>query len=388
MIVMSQNRSGYFTQQLEGFKAFIPKPLPPDPPIAMDSELISVLSEADRSLGRLDGITETLPNPDLFVAMYVKKEAVLSSQIEGTQASLIDVLEVEDEHEEKKEKNVAEVVNYVRALNFGLERLRELPLCLRLLNEIHNILMEGVRGSEKNPGEFRRSQNWLGPAGSTITTATFVPPPVHEMKAAMGDLEKFFHEIDELPPLIKIGLIHAQFETIHPYLDGNGRMGRLLITFWLCQQKILNRPLLYLSYYFKVNRSEYYDRLTNIRTKGDWEGWTKFFLKGIAQVSNESTKTAKDLIKMKDEHSQVISSGIRNPSNGLKVLESLFEHPIVTINKVAGILGVSYPTASSLVSELCDLKILRHDPTKHRNKKFYYGRYIDLLQAGTELLDN
>jgi len=384
---LNQNRAGFFVSQSGGFKAFIPKSLPPDPLLIMDNEIIKLMSEADRCLGRLDGITEILPNPDLFVAMYVKKEAVLSSQIEGTQASLIDVLEVEEGSVVNNEKNVAEVVNYVRALNYGLERLKELPLCLRLLKEIHNILMEDVRGSEKNPGEFRRSQNWIGPAGSTIITATFVPPTVHEMIIAMGELEKFIHDNNDLPPLIKIGLIHAQFETIHPFLDGNGRMGRLLITFWLCQQKILSKPLLYLSYYFKVNRTEYYDRLMNIRLKGDWEGWTKFFLKGISQISKESTNTAKEIIKMKDKHSQIISISIRNPSNGLKVLERLFEHPIVTVNMVADILNVTYPTASSLISELCALKLLRHDPTKQRNKRYYYSNYIDLLQAGTELLE-
>ena len=213
--------------------------------------------------------------------MYVKKEAVLSSQIEGSQASLIDILDDEDVKEKGKEKSVEEVVNYIAAMNYGLERLEKLPICLRLLMEIYEILLANVRGGEKNPGEFRRSQNWIGSTGCTLTTATFVPPTPEEKIQAMNHLELFIHELDDIPPLIKIGLIHAQFETIHPFLDGNGRMGRLLITFWLCQQQILSKPLLYLSYYFKRNRSEYYDRLMDIRLKGNWENWLIFFLKGI-----------------------------------------------------------------------------------------------------------
>lgn len=218
---MIANRSGVFIKQLEGYKAFIPKTLPPDPPLNIDAEMLSLLSTADRNLGRLDGITHILPNPDLFVAMYVKKEAVLSSQIEGTQASLIDILDTE-EIDEQKEKSVEEVVNYIQAMNHGLQRLGELPLSLRLIKEIHGILLDGVRGGEKSPGDFRQSQNWIGLAGCTLTTATFVPPPLHEMQTAMGELEHFFYQDEDLPPLIKIGLIHAQFETIHPFLDGNG----------------------------------------------------------------------------------------------------------------------------------------------------------------------
>jgi len=381
----NQNRSGKFVRQQSDYTAFIPNTLPPEPPIQIDSEMIYLLSSADRRLGRLDGITQILPNPDLFVAMYVKKEAVLSSQIEGTQASLIDILEKDEENHDRIEKNVEEVVNYVNAMNYGIKRLQELPLCLRLIREIHSVLLENVRGGERNPGEFRRSQNWIGPAGCTLSTATFVPPPVLEMQESMNNLEMFIYNDEYIPPLIKIGLLHAQFETIHPFLDGNGRMGRLLITFWLCQQKILTKPLLYLSYYFKKNRVEYYDRLMDVRLKGDWEGWMKFFLKGIADVSDEAIYTAKQILTMKDQHAVKINQQLKNPSNGLKLLERLFENPMVTINKVAEMLGVSYPTASSLVNDFCDIGLLRSTSQLHRNKRFSYFEYVNILQAGTEL---
>ena len=379
------NRAGTFIKQQEDYTAFIPKPLPPEPQLNIDSEMLTLLSAADRKLGRLDGITQILPNPDLFVAMYVKKEAVLSSQIEGTQASLIDILNEEEPIDKGREKNVEEVVNYIRAMNYGLERLNELPLCLRLIREIHEILMKDVRGGERNPGEFRRSQNWIDPGRCTLSTATFVPPPVHEMQKAMNDLELFLYNEDNMPVLLKIGLIHAQFETIHPFLDGNGRIGRLLIAFWLCQQNILSKPLLYLSYYFKRNRVEYYDRLTDVRLKSDWENWLKFFLRGIATVSDEAIDTAKKILSIKEEHSKLINQVFRNTSNGLKLLEKLFEHPIVTINKVAELLDVSYPTANVLVKEFCETGILKQNELNQRNKRFTYAQYIEILQVGTEL---
>lgn len=382
----SQNRSGKFIRQQSDYTAFIPNPLPPEPPVQIDSEMLYLLSAADRRLGRLDGITQILPNPDLFVAMYVKKEAVLSSQIEGTQASLLDILEEDDENHTYKEKSVEEVVNYVSAMNYGIKRLQELPLCLRLIKEIHSVLLKNVRGGERNPGEFRKSQNWIGPGGCTLSTATFVPPPVLEMQEAMSNLEIFLNnDADTIPPLIKIGLLHAQFETIHPFLDGNGRVGRLLITFWLCQQEILTKPLLYLSYYFKQNRLEYYDRLMEVRLRGDWEGWIKFFLKGIADVSDEAINTAKRILVLKDHHTSLISQQTKNPSNGLKLLEILFEHPLITIGKVAEMLEVSYPTANTLVNDFCNIGLLKSNSQTQRNKKFSYFEYVNILQAGTEL---
>ncbi|MHC1720849.1 MAG: Fic family protein [Clostridiaceae bacterium] len=380
-----KNRAGTFIQQEKGYVAFIPKKLPPNPNINYDFEIISLLSAADRRLGRLDGITQTLPNPDLFVAMYVKKEAVLSSQIEGTQASLIDVLNEDESENGIREKNIEEVVNYIDAMNYGLKRLKELPLSLRLIREIHAILLKNGRGSERNPGEFRRTQNWIGPGGCTLTNAIFVPPPVHDMTTAMNELENFIYEDNDMPPLVKIALIHAQFETIHPFLDGNGRMGRLLITFWLCHQNILTTPLLYLSYYFKMNRIEYYDRLMNVRKKGDWEGWIKFFLNGVAFVSDESINMAKEILKMKEEHIRIISEKAKNAANGLKLLDYLFEYPIISINKVKMLLEVAYPTANSLVAEFCELGILEQVGENIRNRKYIYNRYVTLLNAGTEI---
>jgi len=264
-------RSGRYIQQIEGYSAFIPAPLPPEPPIQMDEALNRLLSDADRALGRLDGATSILPNPDLFVAMYVRQEAVLSSQIEGTQSTLEDVLQYEiDVKGQERFKDVREVVNYVNAMNYGLKRLQDFPLCLRLLREIHAELLKDVRGSDRTPGEFRTSQNWIGSQGCNLSTAAFVPPTVAEMHKSLDNLEKFLHDTNSLPVLIHCGLAHAQFETIHPFLDGNGRIGRLLITFLLCQQGILQKPLLYLSHYFKFHKIEYYDRLMAIRTHGDW----------------------------------------------------------------------------------------------------------------------
>ena len=380
------NRAGVFIKQQSGYRAFIPHPLPPAPPINIDMEIMTLLSKADRCLGRLDGVTEILPDPDMFVAMYVKKEALLSSQIEGTQASLIDVLDIPEPSNVDKIKNVEEVVNYIQAMNYGLERLKELPLSLRLFREIHEILLQGVRGSERSPGEFRRTQNWIGPAGCNLATATFVPPPPHEMFQALGELERYFYSDEQIPPLVKIGLIHAQFETVHPFLDGNGRMGRLLITFWLCQQEILNKPLLYLSYFFKINRIEYYERLMNVRLKGDWEGWIKFFLRGIAEVSVEASETAKKILALKESHSLLINKGgLRNTANGLRLLDKLFEQPIVTARMTEQYLDVSYPTANTLLNELCDLGIVTVQENRQRNKKYSYTSYIELLQVGTEL---
>jgi Fic family protein len=267
-----------------------------------------LLSVAERALGRLDGVTMLLPNPDLFLGMYVRQEAVLSSQIEGTQSTLEDVLRFEaGEKGHDKVNDVADVVNYVAAMNHGLQRLSTLPLSLRLIREIHGKLLAGARGGERTPGEFRTSQNWIGPKGSTLQTARFVPPPKHEMDRALDNLEKFLHEREVLPPLIHCGLAHAQFETIHPFLDGNGRVGRLLITFLLCEQKILSRPLLYLSLYLKFHQQEYYDRLMAIRSDGNWEGWLKFYLRGVQEVSTSAAATAKAIIEIRDRHRECCS---------------------------------------------------------------------------------
>lgn len=377
-----ENRAGYFVEQPTNYMSFVPAPLPPTHGINYDAEMLKLLSDADRKLGRLDGITQILPNPELFVAMYVKKEAVLSSQIEGTQASLVDILEVGTD--KQTDQNVVDVVNYVKAMEYGLSRLDEFPLSLRLIREIHAKLLETGRGSVRNPGEFRKTQNWIGAAGSTLQTASFVPPTIPDMHTALNDLEIFLHEKDDIPSLIKIALIHAQFETIHPFLDGNGRMGRLLITFWLCHEKILAQPLLYLSYFFKENRTEYYDRLMDVRKKGDWESWIKFFLKGVSEISDESTNSAKEIIQLKETLSMELSK--INPGY-IKLLDFLFESPIITKNELTDALGVSYPTASNMIDCFVNEKILLDiTPAQKRGKKFAFFPYLAILNKGTEII--
>lgn len=387
---LESKRAGMVMNTTRGYSAFIPAKLPPDPPIVIDSEMQKLLSLADLKLGRLDGITQILPNPELFVAMYVKKEAVLSSQIEGTQASLVDVLNTpSSETNDRAYNEVIEVVNYVNAMNWGLQNLSTLPLSLRLIRNIHKILLEDVRGSNKNPGEFRKTQNWIGPQGCTLETATFIPPTVVEMEKAMADLENYMYEDDDVPALIKIALIHAQFESIHPFLDGNGRMGRLLITFWLCQQEILTHPLLYLSYYFKQNRLEYYDRLMAVRTKGDWENWIKFFLRGIASVSDEATESAKKIIGLQSKYSEMLLQNDKSNSNYTVLLNLLFERPIITKKEISETLGISLPTANTIVETFCNLGILYDKtPDKKRYKTFVFGEYLAILQKGTELRSN
>lgn len=343
-----------------------------------------MLSDADRALGRLDGSIQTLPNPDLFVYMYVRKEAVLSSQIEGTQSSLQDLISAEA-HVLSPDcpQDVAEVVNYVHAMNHGLARLSELPVSVRLIREIHARLLRGVRGAHLTPGELRTSQNWIGPGGCTLSQASFVPPPPDEVPAALGSLESFIHAADDLPWLVKIGLAHAQFETIHPFLDGNGRVGRLLITFLLCEKQILLRPALYLSHYFKRYRTEYYERLQAVRDRGAWEEWLAFFLKGVADVSREATDTARRILALREEHRGAITSSLgRAAGNGHRVLEFLYESPILTVGRVQALTGTTYPAANQLVSKLVDVGILAEFTGQARNRRFRYQRYIDLFGEG------
>lgn len=375
-------RAGRFVKQVEGYNAFIPAPLPPDPPVGMDQELARLLSDADRALGRLDGVATVLPNPDLFVAMYVRHEAVLSSQIEGTQSSLDDVLQFEiDSAGKELPKDVGEVVNYVNAMNYGLERIAKLPLSLRLIREIHERLLAGVRGAERTPGEFRNSQNWIGPQGCTLANATFVPPPVHEMKTALGNFEKFLHDTS-LPVLIHCGLAHAQFETIHPFLDGNGRVGRLLITFLLCERKVLHRPLLYLSLFLKVHRAEYYDRLTAVRRDGNWEGWLKFFLRGIQEVSQSATETARAIMNLRENHRQLIGDKLGGRAAlGMRLLDYLFEQPLVSVALVEKRLDCSFVTANRLVEQLAELSLLRETTGWQRNRRYRYDPYLARFDA-------
>jgi Fic family protein len=370
-------RAGTYIRQIEGYKAFIPNSLPPDP-INIDWGMQELLSKADRALGRLDGITEILPNPDLFVTMYIRQEAVLSSQIEGTQASLVDVLEYESKNQRGQIKDVSEVLNYINAINYGLERLQVLPLSLRLMKEIHARLLDNTRGSNKNPGEFRTSQNWIGEPGCMLKDAIFVPPPVNDMNKAMGDLELFLHN-DELkmPLLIKVGLAHAQVETIHPFLDGNGRMGRLLITFLLCSMGVLKRPLLYLSYYFKKHRKYYYEHLQSIRDNDSWEEWLKFFLTGVHEVSQEATDKARLIIRMREDHRAKVN-GLGTYS--LPLLEYLYENPIITVNNIKDEFNINYSTANRLTNSFEQAGILVNISGTSRNRQYAYMDYLDLFK--------
>jgi len=375
------NRAGHYVRQPTGYRAFLPKPLPPSPPVELAGKLQHLLSEADRALGRLDGAVFTLPNPDLFVLMYVRKEAVLSSQIEGTQSSLRDLLAAEAKlRDASRPDDVGEVIYYVRAMNHGLKRLADLPVSVRLIREIHAELMRGARGGKLEPGELRRSQNWLGPAGAGLSEASFVPPPPDLVPGALGDLEKFLHEEISIPPLVKIALAHAQFETIHPFLDGNGRIGRLLITFLLTEAGILHKPVLYLSHYFRRHRLAYYEHLQAIRDRGAWEEWLAFFLAGVTEVAGEATLTARRILELREKHRAAITERLgRSAGNGHKVLESLFKRPIVSVAEVRKLTGTTFPAANTLVARLAGLGVLREMTGQARNRRFRYEHYVRLF---------
>lgn len=378
---IESTRAGKYIQQDSGYKAFIPAPLPPNPQIDFSDDLQAKLSEAENVLSRLDASIQTLPNPELFVFMYVRKEAVLSSQIEGTQSSLQDVLAAEAQIlDPYRPRDVAEVINYIDAMNYGINRLNELPVSIRLIREIHARLLAGVRGFNLTPGELRRSQNWIGPAGSKLAQASFVPPPPQELVQALGDLERFLHIEDNLPTLIRIGLAHAQFETIHPFLDGNGRIGRLLITFLLCEQGLLKKPVLYLSYYFKYHRQTYYDHLQAIRQKGDWEGWLFFFLDGLAQVSVQAAETARKITELREMHRYKIMENFgRVVGNGLKVFDYLFQHPLVSVEQVKTLTKTSFPAANELIKKFVECEILSEITGNKRHRRYQYTAYLRLF---------
>ncbi len=374
----NDDRAGRFITQPTGYRAFIPAPLPPDPPMVLDGDLLALLSEADIALGRLDGLVRVIPDPDFFVSMYVRREAVLSSQIEGTQSTLEDLLEVELEPDiQDPHTDVGDIVNYIAAMNHGLSRIDELPLSLRLIREIHAELLRDGRGSHATPGEFRTSQNWIGAAGASLSQATFVPPPVAEMKQALSDFERFLHEGDETALLIRVGLAHAQFETIHPFIDGNGRVGRLLITFLLAHGGALRAPLLYLSYYFKLHRAEYYDRLMAVRLRGDWEGWLRFFLRGVAETAEQATDTAERIFELRERNRALVLN--ETGTKGLLLLSILFQRPLVNVNAVSRALDVAFPTANRLVASFEELGLLREVTGQRRSRLFRYEPYLQLF---------
>lgn len=384
---VEKNRAGRWEKQNTGgepFCSFIPNPLPPDPPIRFDEKLQDSLERASRSLGRLDGVMPLLPNPSMFLYTYVRKEAVLSSQIEGTQSSLSDLLLFENaEAPGVPTEDVEEVSNYVRAMEYGLKRLKKLPLSVRLVKEIHGVLLHNVRGADKDPGEFRRSQNWIG--GTRPGNAAYVPPPVPEILPAMGALEKFLHnDPTKTPTLIKAGLAHAQFESIHPFLDGNGRLGRLLITFILCAEGALSQPLLYLSLYFKQNRATYYELLQRVRTRGDWEAWLLFYLEGVEEVSRQATETVAKLLSMFEQHRQKIQDLGKSAASALRVHDLLRERVVLSLGSAERELKLSFPTVSNAMVNLERLGLVKEFTGKQRHRLFSYQPYLEILGQGTE----
>ena len=369
----------------EQVRAFVPAPLPPNPPIVLDGAIQRVMERALLSLGRLDAVSQLLPDRRLFLYTYVRKEAVLSSQIEGTQSSLSDLLLFElAEAPGAPDEDVVQVSKYVAAMEYGLRRLRDgFPLSNRLIREIHGVLMQDGRGSAGDPGHFRRSQNWIG--GTRPGNATFVPPPASELADAMGALEKFLHnDTMNLPVLLRAGLEHVQFETIHPFLDGNGRVGRLLITLHLCQAGMLQEPLLYLSLYLKKHRRIYYDLLTSVRRTGDWESWLLFFLEGVQETADEAVTTAQHLSTMFDrDREQVLSNG-RRAGSALRVLEVLKARPVTSIQLAAARSGLSFPAVGSALTLLTELGVTCELTGRRRNRVFAYTKYLALLNKGTE----
>jgi len=370
----------------EPFQAFVPDALPPEPPLVIDGELHDLLEQANRALGRLDGISLLLPDISLFLYFYVRKEAVLSSQIEGTQSSLSDLLLFEtDEVPGVPLDDVQEVSNYVAALTYGLERVRsDFPLSARLLREVHGVLLSKGRGSDKDPGEFRRSQNWIG--GTRPGNAAFVPPPQEEVPNCIAELEKFLHDIPaRTPTLVKAALAHVQFETIHPFLDGNGRVGRLLITLLLCYEGALREPLLYLSYYFKQHRPTYYDLLDGIRRDGDWEAWLRFFLEGVRDVGDQAAAAAQKVLRLFDEDRRRIEGIGRAAASTLRVHHHLQRRPLLSISSAAHDLGVTTPTVIGALNHLQALGIVREVTGRQRGRLFSYDAYLAVLNEGTEL---
>ena len=380
---LETNRAGILKRMQSDYECFIPHNLK-ELKLDIDDQLQSLINKAYLLLGRLDGMAITLPDIDLFVSMYVQKEAVISSQIEGTQASLIDVLQKDRNNE--KIKDTEEIVNYIKATNYAFKRLEELPLCMRLIKETHSVLLSGVRGNEKSPGEFRKSQNWIGYTRCTLNTASFVPPSPEEMEHSLSDLEKYIHEDSFIPNLIKIALIHYQFETIHPFLDGNGRMGRLLIVLFLKERGLIEYPVLYLSYFFKKNRNRYYELLNNVRIKGEFEEWIKFFIKGICEISEDAISSIQKIIELKKADIEKIRNIPKgNISNLLLIYDYLLKHPFLETEDIRRLSDLSKPTVNKLLETLIELEILELVEEKKRYKQYVYRKYVDILSEGTTL---
>ena len=380
---LENNRAGKLIRMPSDYECFVPNNLK-DIDINIDEDTNRLIKKAYLFLGRLDGMAITLPDIDLFVSMYVQKEAVISSQIEGTQASLVDVLQKDRTNEKMKETE--EIVNYIKATNYAFDRLKDIPLSMRLIRETHKVLLSNVRGEEKMPGELRKSQNWIGPSGSTIKTASFIPPDPHEMDRSLSDLEKYIHDENGIDDLIKIALVHYQFETIHPFLDGNGRMGRLLIILYLQEKGLIEYPILYLSYFFKKNRSKYYELLNNVRFKGKFEGWIKFFIEGMCEISEDSIKSIQAIVQLKSKDTEKIRNVTKaNVSSLLTIYDYLLKHPFVEAKDIQNLLDLSTPTVNKLIASLIEIGILELVEEKQRYRQYVYKEYVDILSEGTSL---
>ncbi len=376
------SRSGEFVKNLSGeaeYLSFKPASLPQE--LNLSSEIIGKLSKANRELAKLDIAAGFIPNSDLFIAMYVRKEALISSQIEGTQCTLDDILD--PFVDSNANLDVADVINYIDAIHFALDKLKELPLCNRFFRDIHAVLMKGIRGEEKNPGEFRRSQNWIGPANSSLKEAKFIPPNVDDMNEAMGDLEKYINDGDDYDPLIRTALIHYQFETIHPFLDGNGRIGRMLILLYLMEQEIISDPCIYISYFLKKNQIEYYDRITEVRKSGNYEQWISFFLDAVTDAAQDSFNSIFKLVELHNKNIELLPKTSRKRDNARLIFDYIEQYPIINIKNTAKQLGMSYNTASSTILKFVELGILRETTNDQRNRVFVYEEYLNILRTGT-----
>ena len=388
--MIDKTRAGILKKNLHGgmaYKSFCPSDLPPTPPIEINDKISDLLIDAHKTLAILDDRGKNIPDMNLFVSIYVQKEALLSSQIEGTQATLEDIFD--PSNESNINADVSDVINYVKATNYAIERLKTLPLCNRLLLETHEVLLSGVRGTEKNPGEFRNSQNWIGGQGSSLKTARYIPPNVEDMHHGLSELEKYMNLDERYDVLVNAALIHYQFETIHPFLDGNGRIGRLLIVLFLLEKEVLHTPALYLSYYLKENRTEYYDRMTRVRETGDYEQWVRFFLEGIIISAKSALITAEILIEIKENDMlKVLKASFtkRTQETVLSIFEYTLSHPLIDISTTADKLKLSYNTVKKGIDNLEKLGILKQINKHKRNKIYYYENYLNILKEGTENL--
>lgn len=377
-------RAGIYVDNLNGeamYQSFKPNPLPPIPEIEMDGEIVKLLVDANKQLVKLDTASQLISNADLFISMYVRKEALISSQIEGTQCTLDDVLD--PEVEANANLDVSDVINYVKATQYALKRLERLPLCCRLIREIHEVLMENVRGQDKTPGEFRHSQNWIGPANCSLKDARYIPPNVEDMQTAMSDLEKYINENVDYDPLIRAALIHYQFETIHPFLDGNGRIGRLLILLYLMEQRLIEKPVIYISYFLKKNQIEYYDRISEVRRTGNFEQWIRFFLEAVSKAASDSLEAIRQLSVVHDTNVEKLPKTTRSKDNLRAVFDYIEQYPIIDMKRTAKELEVSYNTVAAAVRKLVELGILQETTNAARNRVFAYEEYLAILRKDT-----